>query len=92
MDASRLRINIGQIFAPVWLPRFFHAPSRFAVGVALCRCAGGGRHSFVAHSSSAVHTFLRRLSSHREDADEPPAASGAGFRRCPESQTYEEQR
>jgi hypothetical protein len=58
MEASRpfSRINLRQIRAPVWLPRFFHPRSRFAVGVARSRCAGGGRHSFVAHSSSAVHT------------------------------------
>ena len=91
MDASRLRINIEQILAPVWLSRFFHARSRFAVGDVRAVC-GDGCHSFVAHSSSAVHTFLRPCRLIERTQTNHQVASGAGFRRCPESQTYEEQR
>ena len=52
-----------------------------------------GRHSFVAHSSSAVYTFLRPLSFHREDADEPPSRVRRRFPALPgKSDLYEEQR
>ena len=61
-----LRINLRQILAPVWLPRFFHARSR--------------------HISPAACRLIERTQTNHQ------VASGAGFRRCPENQTYEEQR
>lgn len=91
MDASRLRINIEQILAPVWLSRFFHARSRLlsatsapcaaTAAIALSRI----RHRRYTHFSGPCRLIERTQTSHQ-------VASGAGFRRCPESQMYEEQR